>query len=236
MPSPTTALEIIRGALNLTNAVGTDQTLTAAETADCLLAFNDLQEIFATRKLAIYSTVNQTFNTVAGQATYTIGTGGDWNTARPVEITDPAYVVVNNTSFPVTSMTQAEYNQIPVKTQQMTFPFRYLWVNDFPLSKITLWMVPSGVVPITFSIAGQLTAITDAAASISFPPGYAKVFRYMLAVELAPLFGKEASPRVAKIASDSFADICRANKTLTMMDYPVGNDVPTYQKFVAGYY
>jgi len=107
MPSPTTALDIIRGSLALTNAVGIDQTLTNAETTQALSVFNDLLEIFNTRKLAVWGAADQTFNTVASQATYTIGTGGDWNTARPVWINDPAYAVINgNTSYPFTSMTQ----------------------------------------------------------------------------------------------------------------------------------
>src|SRR5262245_35332100 len=117
MPSPTTALEVIRGALGLSNAVGIDQTLTAQESTDCLAVFNDLLEIFNTKNLSVYGETNQTFNTVAGQATYTIGAGGDWNTTRPVRINDPAYAVVNGSSYPVFSMTQAEYNLITVKTQ-----------------------------------------------------------------------------------------------------------------------
>jgi len=104
MPSPTTALDIIRGSLALTNAVGIDQTLTNAETTQALSVFNDLLEIFNTRKLAVWGVADQTFSTVAGQTTYTIGAGGDWNTARPVWINDPAYAVINgNTSYPFTS-------------------------------------------------------------------------------------------------------------------------------------
>lgn len=236
MPSPTTALQIIRGALNLTNAVGTDQTLTADETSDCLDVFNDLIEMFNTSNLAVYGSSNQTFSTIAAQATYTIGAGGDWNTVRPVRINDPGYTLIQSTSYPVYSMTQAEYNEIPVKTQQQPFAYRYLFINSFPLGRITLWPVPSQVASITFTIDHQLTAISDAATSISFPPGYANVFRYKLAVMLAPLFGKTAKPEVQKEAKDSYAAICRANKTLTMMDYPYRVRPPNYPDFIAGAY
>lgn len=238
MPSPTTALDIIRGALNLTNAVGVDQTLTADEVSDGLEVFNDLLEIFNTRNLSVFGSANQTFNTIAGQAVYTIGAGGDWSTVRPVRINDPAYVVINNTSYPVYSMTQAEYNAIPVKTQPQPFPYRYLYVNYFPLALVTLWPVPSQVAPITFSIDNQLAAVTNASTAISFPPGYAMVFKYKLAVMLAPLFGRKmtAYPDVMKIANESFADICRANKTLTLMDYPFRVRPPNYPDFIAGNY
>jgi hypothetical protein len=238
MPSPTTAHDIIRGALYLSNAVGVDQTLTASEVSDGLEVFNDLLEIFNTRNLAVYGAANQTFNTVAAQATYTIGTGGDFNTVRPVRINDPAYTVIDGTSYPVYSMTQAEYNAIPVKTQQQPFAYRYLYVNSFPLGQITLWPVPSQIAPITFSIDTQLSAVTSAGASISFPPGYAMVFKYKLAIMLAPLFGRKMTeyPDVARIAAESFADICRANKKLTVMDYPYRARPPNYPDFVAGAY
>lgn len=241
MPSPTTALEIIRGSLGLTDAVGVDQTLTATETSDSLSVFNDLLEIFNTNNLAVYGAVNQTFNTVAGQKVYTIGSGGDWNTVRPVRFNDPAYAVLNgNTSYPFTSITQAEYNLITVKDQQQQFPYRYLYVNTFPLGTVTLWPVPSGIIPLTFSIDGQLTAVSSAGATISFPPGYAMVFRYKLAVMLMPFFGKRAQnyPEIVQQANDSFADICRANKKLTMMRYPYGLDgyQLNYQDFIAGDY
>jgi len=241
MPSPTTALDIIRGSLALTNAVGIDQTLTNAETTQALSVFNDLLEIFNTRKLAVWGAADQTFNTVASQATYTIGTGGDWNTARPVWINDPAYAVINgNTSYPFTSMTQQEYNLITVKDQQQQFPYRYLYVNSFPLGEITLWPVPNQVIPVTFSLMGQLSSVSSAGASIAYPPGYALAFRYKLAVMLAPFFGKKISqyPDVVALSNEYFADICRANKTLTLMEYPYGLNGYNlnYQDFIAGAY
>lgn len=239
MPSPTTALQIIEDSLGLTNAVGVDQTLTADETSDCLREFNNLLEIFNTRNLAVYGAVNQTFNTVAAQATYTIGSGGNWNTVRPVRIDDPAYSVINsNTSYPCYSMTQAEYNLITVKDQQQQFPDRYLYVNTFPLGRVTLWPVPSGIIPLTFSINTQLAAVSVAGATISFPPGYAMVFTYKLAPMLGPMFGKQASADVIRIGNESFADICRVNKKLTLMTYPyaLGANNPNYQDFVAGNY
>lgn len=240
MPSPTTALEIIRSALALTNAVGVDQTLTADQTATGLSVFNDLLEIFSTNNLAVYASANQTFNTVAGQATYTIGTGGDWNTDWPVRINEPAYTTINGTSYPCVSMNQAEYNMIPVKAQQMQFPYRYLWVNAFPLAQITLWPVPSGIVPITWSMDRILAAVASAGTSISFPVGYSMCFQYKLAVMLGPRFGKKMAnyPDIVNIANSTFADLCRMNRNINVMSYDpayVGGGVPTLQRFLGGY-
>lgn len=239
MPSPTTALLLIEDALGLTQAVGVDQTLTSDETSDGLRTFNDLLEIFSINNLAVWGEATQTFNTIANQAVYTIGTGGNWVTTRPVRIYDPAYTVMNGVTFPCTSMTQAEYNEIGLKGQTQQFASRYLWINDFPLGLITLWPTPTDVLPITFTIDGQMTAVSSASATLTFPPGYAMVFKYKLAVMLAPLFGKKIKdyPDVVAIANSSFADICRANKKPMVMNYDMAltRSASGYANFLQGY-
>ena len=220
MPSPTTALEIIGDALGLTNAVGVDQVLTAAETADCLRKFNDLLENLSTQNLAVYGQADQSFNTVAGQATYTIGTGGNWNTTRPVRI-NGAYSTISGALFPAEEMSQAEYNAIAVKAQAGAYASNFLYVNDFPLGLVTLWPVPDAVVAMTFSIDRVLTAVASASAAISFPPGYAHMFTTNLAVLLGPLFGKKMAqyPELVAEARTSLGDVKRANKTRRVLRF-----------------
>lgn len=240
MPSPTTAGQIIEDALGLTNAVGVDQTLTADEISDGLRAFNDLLEIFSTQNLAVYGQANQTFNTISSQAVYTIGTGGDWNTVRPERIEAPGYSVVNTVSYPVLPMSQDEYDGIPFKNQPQEFPNRYLYVNSFPLGIVTLWPIPNAITPVTFVLDRILTAISSAGAAVSWPPGYAMVFKYKLAILLAPLFGKKLAdyPDVVAIANSSFADVCRANKKRRLLTYdPALMQRGRYglQAFIGGY-
>jgi len=224
MPSPTTALQIIEDALGLTRAVGVDQTLTASEVSDCLNALNDLIENWSTQKLAVYGQANQTFNTVSNQKVYTIGPSGDWNTVRPIRIDQPAYSTLPTGSatpvtFPCVPITQAQYNMIGVKDQTQQWPNFYLYVNEFPLGLITLWPVPNQVTAITFSIDRILTQVTSAAATLSFPPGYVKAFKYNLAVEIAPLFGQPVPAKVEATAVSSLADIKRANRVTPEMRY-----------------
>lgn len=240
MPSPTTALTIIRDALALTNSVGADQTLDADEVADSLRAFNDLLEIFSTRDLAVYGSALQPFNTVIGQAAYTIGPSANWATVRPVRINDTCFVTYQSTRYPVPFMTQDEYNAIPVPTQTRDFPARMLYNNEFPLGRITFWPVPSSIVAVTLDVDTILTAVSNAATSISYPPGYAMAFKYKLAIMLAPMFGKKMSqyPDIMAIANSSFADICRANKKIRKLEF--GSEFSqagygmTVQQFLSG--
>jgi hypothetical protein len=219
LPSPSTALQIIEDALGLSNSVGTDQQLTNDETSDCLRKLNDVIELWSTQKLAVFGQANQTFNTVAGTATYTIGVGGTWNTTRPVRIQEPGYTTIQGVTFPVVSINQADYNLIANKTQPGPYPNVYLYVNEDPLGLVTLWPVPDAIVPVTLSIDRVLTQAATAATVLSFPPGYVDTFVNVLAVRLAPLFGKQASQDVKDAAKDSFASIKRANQVPVILGY-----------------
>jgi hypothetical protein len=240
MPSPTTALQLIEDALGLTNAVGVDQTLTAEEVATGLRAFNDLLEIFSTRNLAVYGSANQSFNTVIGQSVYTIGTGGDWNTARPSAST----IRLRGLERDLVSGRLDDAGRIqrdPLQGADADFPDALPLRERLSARKVTLFPVPSAVTPVTFSLNRLLTSVASAAASISFPPGYAMVFTYKLAIMLAPRFGKKVAnyPEVVQIANDSFADICRANKTTRLLSYGAdfgqnGGYGSSYQRFIAG--
>jgi hypothetical protein len=213
MPSAT-ALQYIEDALGLTSSLGTDQTLTFDETSDCLRKFNQLLDSWSAQNLAVYGAVNQTFNSVANLATYPIGPGSTWNADRPQRIWEPAYTVINGATFACLPWSQAEYNMVGVKDQPGQFPLRYLFINDFPAASITLWPVPSAIVPITFSIDRLLTQIAAVGTTVSFPPGYSDAFVYNLALRLAPLFGKRLSnfPDVVEGARESLGIVKRANR------------------------
>ena len=215
----TTALDVIQGALSLTNAVGVDQTLTSRETSDCLAVFNDLIEQWSIDGMMVYSLSNQSFSTVAGTATYTIGLGATWNVERPTSITMNAICTYQGVNFVVPSITQEEYNGIALPTQQQPIVSRYLYVNEFPYGIVTLWPVPSQVVTMTFSLDRNLSGAATAATVMSFPPGYNKAFKYNLAIDLAPIFGKTASDVVRQQATQSMADVKRSNRTSAVARY-----------------
>jgi len=213
MPSPTTAGTLINSALRLGNLIGIDAQLGAAQQAEALLIFNDLLEQFSTENLAVWDSPNQNFTLIPGQAMHTIGPSGDFNTTRPVDIFSPMYTTVNGVTFPCTAMTQQEYNLIAIKGQTQSYPNRFLYVNEYPLAQITFWPVPSAANTITLSFGRLLVAAASTATVLSFPPGYAKAFKYRLHCDLTPLFGKEPKASVVKEKDKAISLIMKANVT-----------------------
>lgn len=211
MPSPTTAIDLITRSMKLAKLLAAGETPTAEEATDALATLNDVLENWDTEPLSLWATSNFTAPTVAGQATYTIGPAGNFNTTRPSGI-HGAYVTFNGVDFDVAVVGQLEYNDISLKTQQQPIAEKLLYVNDFPLGLITLWPVPSQVVNLTMTFDRLLTQLTNTATTINYPPGAAKALRYALAVELATEFGAPIDPVLAALAADAKADYKRANK------------------------
>jgi hypothetical protein len=219
MPSPTTPLQVITDSLNLTRAVGVDETLTSLEVSDGLRAFNDLLENWSTQKLAVYGIADQTFTFVAGTAP-TRSALAARSTRRGRSASTPGYTTVaTGVTLPCTSMTQQEYDLLPYKTQQNSYPWRFLYVNSYPLGILTFWPVPSEANTITLAIDRMLTQAATATTSITYPPGYIEAFKYNLAPRLAALFGKPCPPDVLALATSTLADIKRANKVTPVMRY-----------------
>jgi hypothetical protein len=212
MPSPTTAGALITSSMRLIGAIATGETPTAAEINDGISTLNDLLENWSTQNLAVYDAAVQTYPTVAGQAVYTIGPGGNWNTVRPVRIAGNPYCTFNGVDFPITPVGQDQYDMIGLKTQQQPIIEKMLYVNDNPLGIITLWPVPSGIVNITINPDRVLTAVTDQSTVMIFPPGYMLPMRYHLGIMMAPDYGRTISAEITAVATSSFAALKRANK------------------------
>lgn len=212
MPSPILALDLIQSAARLTGALASGETLNANEASDCLLVLNDLLENWSNERLSVWGAANETFTLVPGQATYTIGPAGNFNTTRPVYITD-AYCTFGDVDFHIDIIGQEQYNLINLKSMQQPIVEKLLYVNDFSLGRITLWPVPNTAIPLVLSTSRVLTFPVTLATSLTGPPGFLKALRFCLAVELAPEFGMEPSAAVVQIAADAKRDYKSANQT-----------------------
>jgi len=232
MPSPIPALDLITSAMRLNGSLASGETPTAPEANDGLSVLNDMLENWSLENLTVWGSANQSFPMVPGQATYTIGPAGNFNTTRPVNI-EAAYSTFGGVDFPIQLITQEEYNLINLKIMQQPIVERMLYVNEYPLGQLTLWPVPNQAGPLTLSMSRVLTFPVALATSLSGPPGYLKALRYCLAIEYASEFGIEVLPTVFQVAADAKADFKRANiepVTMRCDDALVNPPVALYQR------
>lgn len=211
MPSPIPAIDLIKSAMRLAGILESGETPNADETTDALATLNDVIEGWTAGTMAIWQTNNESFTTVAGQSTYTIGSGGDFNTTRPVRI-ESAYCTVSGVDFPIEIIDLIKYNLISLKTLQEQIVLQMVYLNDMPLGQIILWPVPSQAMPLVMSTSTSLTSIPTAATTITYPPAGARALRTSLAMALAAEYGVPVLPSLAAMHTEAIADYKRANK------------------------
>lgn len=217
MPSPTTVYDIVVKAMLHLGAIASGEVPNADEASDGLDAFNDVLETWSLQNLAIYGGDVEAFNTVAGQASYTIGPTGNWVTTRPQHDIAQAYCTVNSTDFPIGIWTQEEYNAVAVKQSGSQVIERLAYINDFPNGIIKLYPTPSAVVSVKLIWAAVLTSAPTLATVINLPPGYARALAYAVAVELSAQYG--AGIDVSAQARSTLAYIKKANRTPPIVSF-----------------
>lgn len=205
----TTARDLIEQAMKKINVLGVGSTLTAEDAADGLSTLNNMISSWSVEGGFVYNDTRETFPLVNGQETYTIGSGGDFDTVKPYEI-QAVYVTQGVTDYPLTDFDQKQYALITQK-DILGVPNIFYFDNNFPLSNILLYPVPSNTTSISIYSTKILTSFTGLTNDISLPAGYDHALIYNLAVELAPNYEKEASPTVQRIAGDSKAVVYASN-------------------------
>lgn len=216
MGATTTALDLISASMKLINALAAGETLRAEDSADALDRLNDLLEAWRLERLLVYNVSRLTFPLVAGTQLYTIGTGGTFNTDRPVWI-DSAKLefnhgTVNQFELPLTMFTDQQWAEVSMKAMASSFPTGVWFNQSYPLAELRFWPIPSQA---DLYVALMLPQIIISPVSLTtvmaLPPGYQKALRYNLAVELAPEFGVPLDPMVYKLAKDTKAAIANQN-------------------------
>ena len=140
-----TVNELIRKSLLLVGAIGTGESLSADEAADGLASLNDLLDSWSTDGLLIPASTIEEFTLTPGQASYTIGVSGNFNTANPQVIEEARLKDVSGSAFeiPLSIYNIQEYADIVQKQTQSTQPEALYFQRGAPLSTIYLYTVPS---------------------------------------------------------------------------------------------
>ena len=207
----TTALDIINGALRLLQVKSSDAALTAEEANDALDSLNTMIDGWSTGSLMVYHATKESFMLTPGQSTYTIGTGGNFNTSRPVDILQ-ATLTVNGSDYGVTPVGFDDYADIRLKTLSTTFVEQLYYEKSFPLGNIYLYPVPNSASTLTIYSNKQLTEFTSLTDTFVFPNGYKKAMKYALAMDLAPEYQRDAGDDVRRTAVSAVAAIKRMNR------------------------
>ena len=222
-----TYADLIKDALQDLNAYQAGETPSSEDLALGLNRLNGLLDQFAGERLLIYTITRSTFTIVSGTAAYTVGTGATVSIPRPLFI---EHVNFQDTSFdpdlemPLMSLTDDAYAAIPQKALTNTYPTCWYYNPTFttvsPYGTLTFWPVPtSSTIEGVIYAATQLSEASSTSDTFLMPPGYKRMLRTNLALELAAPFEKEPSAALVNMANESKVLVQREN--VRLMDLSV---------------
>ena len=207
-----TVLQVITDSMRELGLLAASETPRADEVQDCLRKLNDMLDSWSNESLFVYGTLFESFMLQANKSSYTMGSGGDFDTEVPIRTNAIRLKDSNNLELPVSIIDANKYGRFTVKENLSTYP-RYAYIDDgHPLKTVYFYETPSQAIEVIFHNQRQLTTFTDVSTNINFPKGYRKAIVNSLAIEIAPQFGATPSPITIQNAGKAIANIKRANK------------------------
>lgn len=208
-----TVRELLTISMQLNGALAVGETPSSEDLADGLKMFKRMMDNWSTQNLSIYAKVREVFSLVGGQASYTFGVGGNFNSSRPQLIENAGIIMATSpdAELPVEIIDQDQFAAITDKSTQSTYPWRLYPVYTFPQATLTFWPIPGDAAQVVLYSWKPFSEITSLNAVIDFPPGYELAITHNHAVLMAPLFNRAVSADVKEVAKTSFADIKRMN-------------------------
>jgi hypothetical protein len=136
----TTARDIVKKALQKNGVLTKSDDMSGDEAADGLYALNSILGSWSNEKLLINARMIETFPLVSDKAIYTMGSGGDFDTARPIKILS-AYIRQGNTDYPLEIVPLEVYDRVQNKDTN-TIPQWIAVDQSYPLMRLSFYAEP----------------------------------------------------------------------------------------------
>lgn len=215
-----TYANLIADALLDLGVLAEGETVGSNEQASALRTLNRMLDSWDAEKLRLYTVARTEVTIVSGTATYTVGSGGNFNVGRPVS--DDQIVALNyqdtsgtyDNETPLAKHTEESWARLTQKDTQATYPSSYYFDFNFAsgLGTITLYPVPTGsTLELVLYAWTHLSQVTNVSSTVTLPPSYERAIVKNLAVELAPSYGKQVDPLLMQQATNATEIMKRAN-------------------------
>ena len=236
-----TALDLITNALLDLGVLADEETPTSSQAAGGLRKLNNLIESWNIEGLMPIGGTAQTFPLVSNQGTYTLGVGGDFNTARPNIVTacyvrDTTQPVATRVDYPLYMYTEKEFSEVPLKGLESTLPMGVYFDNATPLTNVTFYPIPSTANYTFVMWSDVILPSLTLTQQIAVAPGYARALEANLAVELAASYGVVPSESLVAIALTSKENLKIKNFDLNELNIDPRLTGNVYFNYITGGY
>lgn len=207
---------------------GVVSTLTTAQSSEGLTALNDLLTFWGADDLN-HAPSSESFSIGTSAAEYTIGSGGDMNTTRPMGINECFLRDSDGYDYPVEVMSSDKYNRL-IDKDVSARPTQLYFLTEYPLAKIIFNSVPDAGYTAYFEFMDQFStyATVSTTTTISLPPEYIEPLVYNLAVALCENWDRKVNPTVYEKAlsgKDKISKLNASSRRVPLAKFDMGRGV-----------
>lgn len=220
----TTASQLILTGLSMIGEKSVGDTLTTAEQTYWLARLNSMLDFWSTKRLNAYQILLESFPLVSGTVSYTIGSGGTFNTTRPTKLVDTCYVRdTANYDTTLKILPIESYRGIPIKSVGRTYPDYISYDTAYAAGLATIYLYPAPQAGLTLYINSwkQLQQFATVSDVLALPPGYQAAIEANFAVYAAAGY-TTAQPELMKLAKETLAAIQSLNAPEAIMQLDSG--------------
>jgi hypothetical protein len=220
-----TPAELIALALLDSGVIGQGQTASAEDANNAFIRLNMMMAQWRRKRWLVYHEVDVPLTSTGAQS-YTVGTGGDFDVARPDRL-EAAFVRQlipsgqNQVDYPLEILQAREdYNLIALKTMG-TLPQVIFYDSAYPLGVVYPWPVPqASIYQIHLTLKADLPQFTSLAQTINLPEEYRAALHYNLCARLRPAYQMPPDPSIVGLARDALNVIRSANTQIPRLRMP----------------
>lgn len=155
---------------------------TTADRTDALEDLNNLLSSLGPKFLNV--PVSEDFALTIGTAEYTIGSGGDFDTVRPLMIKNVFLRNSDDYDYRVRPISDGDYVLLADKSVEGR-PFEYSFIQDYPLAKIIFNREPDEAYTAYFKFIKNFVELNSLNTTVVLPDEYKEFLVYKLAVTIA---------------------------------------------------
>lgn len=177
------------------------------EDTEALLALNNMLGSWSA-DIIIPVVVREGFDLIIGTRNYTIGSGGDFDTARPLSVVNISLRDADNYNYPIKLISGKDWDAIHYKESNGK-PATMYYLPEYPLGVLRFNKKPDKAYSIKLESNKHLTEFASKATTVSLPDEYKEPLVYNLSIRLAENNSIELPQSVIALAQAMYATLSR---------------------------
>lgn len=217
--------DLVTSALKTAGVLGVGQTALSEDSNDAFNLLNYMVALWNRKRWLVYDLLD-TALTSTGATSYTVGSGGNFNIARPDRLEFAYFRLLNSTGqnqvdFPLQILPSREdYSRIALKSLS-TWPTYTFLDSGYPTGSVYFWPIPPATTyELHIGTKNPISAFTSLAQTVNLPPEYQMPIVYNLAARLRVSYQLPVDQALVALAEDSLNVIRGANAQVPTMTMP----------------